>query len=142
MNNVFNRQMSIDTIMAEGLDDYREIKAARAVIAARERSDGKNPAMIRMAKRHAERLGLTYWPALIRDGYQPKIDPMAYVYAEDVLERKHGLWDGKTNSGGWDSCGHYGLRRHQVRHHRQYTQHPCTKMELDKPLCLYDTQPS
>ncbi len=114
MNNVFSRQISIDVIMDEGYADYREIKAARAAAAARERSGEQNKAMIRMAKRHAERLGLTYWPALIRDGYQPKIDPMAYVYAEDVLERKHGLWDGKTNSGGWDRYGHYGLSRDQV----------------------------
>ena len=114
MNNVFNRQMSINEIIDEGYDDYREIKAARAAIAAREQSGEQNKVMIRMAKRHAERLGLTYWPALIRDGYQPKIDPMAYVYAEDVLERKHGLWDGKASSGGWDRYGHYGLSRDTI----------------------------
>ena len=114
MNNVFNRQMSINEIIDEGYDDYREIKAARAAIAAREQSGEQNKVMIRMAKRQAKSIGLVYWPALVRDGDQPKIDPMAYVYAEDVLERKHGLWCGKNNRGGWDGCGHYGLSRYQV----------------------------
>lgn len=116
MNNVFNRKVDLQFIMSEGHEDYQEIKSVRAAIAAAQHDqEGRiNPVIFRRAKQQAARLGLTYWPALINDGYQPKIDPLAYVYAEEVLERKHGLWDGKTNSGGWDRYGHYGLSRGTV----------------------------
>lgn len=116
MNNVFSRQISINEIIDEGYDNYREIKAARARITAAERDqEGRiKKVVMRRAKQQAERLGLAYWPALIRDGYQPKIDPLAYVYAEEVLERKHRLWDGKARSGGWDRYDHYGLSRDTV----------------------------
>ena len=91
-------------------------------------------APIWQAKKLARRIGLTYWPALIRypvrdkynDVLRPdgrgyvreklKCNPMAFVFAEKVLQKKYGLWElgSRNNRGGWDSQGYYGISNHDV----------------------------
>lgn len=72
----------------------------------------REQARFRRARRKANEIGLKYWPALLD---RPRIDPMAFVYAERVMERQYGEWDPKAGShGGWDSCGHYGLHADNV----------------------------
>ncbi len=69
-------------------------------------------------RRQAQAIGLAYWPALVWNAAQgvdgTRVDPAAFVAAERVLRKQHGLWgetlpDGSTGRGGWDSQGHYGL---------------------------------
>ncbi|NCC28518.1 MAG: hypothetical protein EOM22_10330 [Gammaproteobacteria bacterium] len=67
-------------------------------------------------RRKAKSIGLAYWPALRLRG----VDPAAFVAAERVLCRTHGLYgetldDGSRSRGGWDSQGHYGLSPESVR---------------------------
>lgn len=70
---------------------------------------------VRRARERAAHIGLAYWPALIRDGYQPNIDPRAYVAAERHLRARHGIYDHAAGThGGWDSKGHHGLSRSDV----------------------------
>lgn len=73
----------------------------------------------RRARTQAERIGLAYWPALIKKPWVPQVDPRAYLAAERVLARRHGLWgdtlaDGGMGRGGWDMMGHHGLSPRRV----------------------------
>ena len=67
-------------------------------------------------RRKAKSIGLAFWPALRLRG----VDPAAFIAAERVLCRTHGLYgdplqEGTRSRGGWDSCGHYGLSPEVVR---------------------------
>jgi len=62
---------------------------------------------IKRAKWQAALLGLHYWPAL---AFGPKVDPRAYIEAEQImLSKGHEPWDGRTHWGGWDMSGNYGI---------------------------------
>jgi hypothetical protein len=69
------------------------------------------------AKRVAKEIGLAYWPAI---AYGPKIDPKAYLIAEEILTKKIGskygdkLEDGRVSYGGWDSRGNKGISPNEV----------------------------
>jgi len=99
--------------LAVRLGGYRgpDYHAAREKLAEMRVSRARN----RRAKDRAREIGLSYWPALIADGYQPRVDPRAYVAAERVLNRRHGEWCPEDGChGGWDSKGHHGVDRVEV----------------------------
>jgi len=99
-----------DRAISEGLGDYAEILAIRA----HRRANPISPALAakRWARAKALRLGLAYWPAL---AYGPRIDPSAYVAAEQVLSARHGTWNPAAGChGGWDAQGHHGLSAERV----------------------------
>jgi hypothetical protein len=108
-------EKEMDLEINEGLREYYAESAARLEIARRaERANlTVHEYLDRQAvKYRAKRLGLVYWPAL---AYGPKVDPRAFLMAEQVLAKKSGsywgeiLSDGSRSNGGWDSWGHYGL---------------------------------
>jgi hypothetical protein len=64
----------------------------------------KEQAKQRRMKRHAETIGLVYWPAL----YCHDVDPAAFVAAEQVLIPRFNTWS-KDCHGGWDSYNYHGV---------------------------------
>lgn len=71
------------------------------------------------AKRQARSMGLKYWPALlwnIRTQPEKRVDPRAFLIAEEVLYKEAGSFWGDPPStqtwgkshGGWDAQDHYG----------------------------------
>ncbi len=115
-----------------GTEDEKIEAARKAVLEA-----CKVQAKVRRARRKAEEIGLAFWPALLWNqesgeynsggymiGTQGRVDPLAFVAAEQVLLRKGNKpWGtkfeevfppemarkNKIHHGGWDSCGHYGV---------------------------------
>lgn len=110
---------SSSAIIAEGLEDWNEIKAVRAIardpVTAEERQQKRR---IRAAKQWAAAYGIAYWPAFAYGDKSPSRDAM--VAAEAALSPKHGLYgeirqDGLRSTGGFDSYGHHGLSGHDVQ---------------------------
>ncbi|MFM7011722.1 MAG: PcfJ domain-containing protein [Betaproteobacteria bacterium] len=118
MSRQFSKYISQDSSERSAIDSARARKivaqrAAREDKSVKEYLDGINA--VRRAKDSAKAIGLAYWPALLAD---VKVDRAAFVAAEAVLEKKHGLYTkegGKiTCRGGWDSQGHYGLSPYAI----------------------------
>ena len=72
--------------------------------------------------RRAKNIGLCYWPAL---AFGPKINPKAFLIAEEILQEKTGRSWGEISykgeythlfpaHGGWDMQGFHGLSPYQV----------------------------
>ena len=110
---------SSSAIIAEGLEDWNEIKAARAIardpVTADERQQKRR---IRAAKSWAAAYDIAYWPAFAYGDKSPSRDAM--VAAEAALSPKHGhygdiLPDGSRGRGGFDSYGCHGLSGSDVR---------------------------
>lgn len=88
------------------------------------------------AMTEAKSIGLLYWPALIDDGARPAVDPMAYVYAEQVLIPKYGEWSCANietdypcsiYAGGW---GSHTMRRPVWGHTRSICRQTVANMWL------------
>ncbi len=111
---------SSSAIIAEGLEDWNEIKAVRAIardpVTAEERQQKRR---IRAAKAYAAAYGINNWSVFMADKrYQPSREAM--VAAEAVLIPIHGeygstLADGKRSRGGFDSYSCHGLSGSDVR---------------------------
>ena len=105
--------------IADGVADWEEIKAARAIardpVTADERQQKRR---IRAAKSWAAAYGIAYWPAFAYGDKSPSRNAM--VAAEAALSPKHGLYgeirpDGSRGRGGFDSYGCHGLSGSDVR---------------------------
>lgn len=112
-------KMSKMDMINEGMEDWMEIQEIRAIVkdAAREHREigSTNPAIIKEAKRRAKAIGLSYWPALVREWNSQSVDVKAYVRADEIVSTKNGssygkaMPDGTYSKGGWDSHNRYGI---------------------------------
>ena len=112
--------ISTSSAIAEGIEDWEEIKVARTARSLAERygSEYAQKRRIRAAKTWAAAYGIAYWPAFAYGDKSPSRDAM--VAAEAVLAPKHGcygdiLTDGTRSNGGFDSYGCHGLSGHDVQ---------------------------
>ena len=106
--------------IADGIADWEEIKAARAIardpVTAEER---RQKHRIRAAKAYAAAYGINNWSVFMADKcYQPSREAM--VAAEAVLTPIHGAYgstlpDGSRSRGGFDSYSCHGLSGSDVR---------------------------
>ena len=107
--------------IADGIADWEEIKAARAIardpVTAEERRQKRR---IRAAKAYAAAYGINNWSVFMADKcYQPSREAM--VAAEAVLVPIHGAYgsttlpDGSRSRGGFDSYSCHGLSGSDVR---------------------------
>ena len=118
--NFRNPIISTSSAIAEGIEDWNEIKTARNMRSLQERygSEYAQKRRIRAAKRWAAAYGISYWPAFAYGDKSPSRDAM--VAAEAALSPKHGhygdiLPDGSRGRGGFDSYGCHGLSGHDVQ---------------------------
>ena len=109
---------SSSAIIAEGLEDWNEIKAARTAYAVQS-EEIVQKRRIRAAKAYATAYGIRNWSVFMADKcYQPSREAM--VAAEAVLTPIHGAYgsilpDGSRSRGGFDSHGCHGLSGSDVR---------------------------
>lgn len=106
--------------IADGVADWEEIKAARAIardpVTADDRQQKRRK---RAAKAYAAAYGINNWSVFMADKcYQPSRDAM--VAAEAVLAPIHGVYgstlpDGTRSRGGFDSYSCHGLSGGDVR---------------------------
>ena len=109
---------SSSAIITEGLEDWNEIKAARAACAVQS-EEIVQKRRIRAAKQWAAAYGIHNWSVFMADKcYQPSREAM--VAAEAVLIPIHGAYgttlpDGTRSRGGFDSYSCHGLSGSDVR---------------------------
>ena len=109
---------SSSAIIAEGLEDWNEIKAARTAYAVQS-EEIVQKRRIRAAKAYATAYGIRNWSVFMADKcYQPSREAM--VAAEAVLTPIHGAYgstlpDGSRSRGGFDSYSCHGLSGSDVR---------------------------
>lgn len=114
--NFRNPIISNSSAIAEGIEDWEEIKTARNMRSLG--SEYEQHCRTRAAKNWAAAYGISYWPAFAYGDKSPSRDAM--VAAEAVLSAKHGCYgdlraDGTRSTGGFDSFGHHGLNGHDVQ---------------------------
>lgn len=112
--------VSSSAAIADGIADWEEIKAARAIardpVAADDRQQKRR---IRAAKAYAAAYGINNWSVFMADKcYQPSREAM--VAAEAVLAPIHGVYgstlpDGARSRGGFDSYSCHGLSGSDIR---------------------------
>lgn len=117
------KDLGSDFLINEGLEDFDDMKNNfKSWVKSLGLEQGEEQKFIekKRLQQQARDIGLVYWPALY--GHWD-IDPMAYVYAEQILFSRTGeLWGtyneefgGKKTHGGWDSEGHHGVSASMVR---------------------------